>query len=71
MLIKSEFPQTLKNENVTPVHKKGSRNGKTNYRPVSILSNPSKVYEKCIFSMMLYENTDVVLEKTLVHNIIY
>lgn len=33
MLIKSEFPQNLKNANMTQVYKKDSRNNETNYRP--------------------------------------
>ena len=35
---------------MTPVFKKDSRNDVTNYRPVSVLSNLSKVYEKCMFN---------------------
>ena len=50
MLIKSEFSQTLKIANVTPVYKKDSRNDETNYRPVRILSNLSKMYEKYMFN---------------------
>ena len=34
-----KFPSCLKQADITPVIKKGSRNGKDNYRPVSILSN--------------------------------
>ena len=45
----SVFPSKLKLANVTPVHKKSS---KDNYRPVSILSTISKVYEKFMFKQM-------------------
>ena len=45
----SVFPSNLKNAEITPVHKKDSKNTESNYRPVSILSNISKIYEKCIF----------------------
>ena len=38
----------MKLANVTPVHKKGNRSEKDNYRPVSILPNLSKVFERCI-----------------------
>lgn len=48
LMIKSEFPQTLKNENVTPLDILNSQNDESNYRPVSILSNFSKVYAKCM-----------------------
>ena len=37
---------------ITPVHKKGSKSAKNNYRPVSILSNISKLYERIMFKHM-------------------
>ena len=40
------FPASLK---LTPVYKKGSKNSKENYRPLSILPNISKIYERCLF----------------------
>ena len=43
------FPTSLKLANITPVYKKGSKNSKENYRPVSILPNISKIYERCLF----------------------
>ena len=43
------FPASLKLANITPVYKKGSKNSKENYRPVSILPNISKIYERCLF----------------------
>ena len=43
-----EFPSGMKLVNVTPVYKKGSRYDKGNYRPVSILANLSKVFERCL-----------------------
>ena len=46
---KSNFPSILKNASITPVFKKGDRNSKDNYRPVSILPNISKIFERCIF----------------------
>ena len=42
----SIFPNFLKNAIITPVHKKGAKSSKDNYRPVSILSNISKIYER-------------------------
>ena len=33
---------------VRPLYKKNGRKEKRNYRPVSILSNVSKVYERCL-----------------------
>ena len=46
---KSNFWFILKNATITPVFKKGDRNSKDNYRPVSILPNTSKIFERCIF----------------------
>ena len=43
------FPTSLELANITPVYKKGSKNSKENYRPVSILPNISKIYERCLF----------------------
>ena len=48
----SLFPLTIKNAIITPVHKKGTKNPKDHYRPVSILSNISKIYERFIFKQM-------------------
>ena len=49
---KSVFPSDLKLADVTPVYKKKSKNSKDNYRPVSILSNISKIYERCIYDQI-------------------
>ena len=43
-----EFPSGMNLASVTPVHKKGSRYDKGNYRPVNILPNVSKVFERCL-----------------------
>ena len=45
----SFFPNSLKNAIITPVHKKGAKTSKDNYRPVSILLNISKIYERLMF----------------------
>ena len=46
------YPEQLKWADVKPAHKKGSRNDKENYRPVSILPNISKIYERCLFKLL-------------------
>ena len=48
----SDFPANIKNANITPVHKKDSRNIESNYRPVSILSNISKIFERCLYNQV-------------------
>ena len=70
------FPTSLKLANITPVYKKGSKNSKENYRPVSILPNISKTYERCFFKpisnylKISFQNFSVVLGKVSVHNIV-
>ena len=44
----------MKHADVTPFHQKKVKSDKKNYRPVSILPNISKIYEK-IFYNQLYE----------------
>ena len=41
-----KFPSCLKQVDITLVFKKGSRSSKDDYRPVSILPNVSKIFEK-------------------------
>ena len=42
------FPNLIKIANVNPIHKKGDKLDCNNYRPISLLSNISKIYEKCM-----------------------
>ena len=44
------FPDLLKIAKVTPIHKKGNKFDYQNYRPISLLSVYSKIYEKTIYS---------------------
>ena len=50
-----KFPQSWKHANVTPIHKKGDRQSKSNYRPISLLCNISKVQERIVYNR-LYEH---------------
>ena len=61
-LSNSLFPTPLKNSDVRPTYKKDNKTDKTNYRPISILSNISKVYEKLIFNQ-LYSYLDNIFSK--------
>ena len=47
-----KFPDILKKAEVTPVYKTDDMNGKQSYRPVSTLSNLSKVFGKLIYSQI-------------------
>ena len=48
----SKFHNELKEADIVPVHKKKSKLSKENYRPISILPNISKVYERCLHDQM-------------------
>ena len=43
---KGIFPDFLKVANVVLIHNKGEKLDPNNYRPISLLSNTSKLYEK-------------------------
>ena len=47
-----EFPDELKHSDIIPVHKKNETCDKTNYRPVSILTNISKIHEKVMYNQL-------------------
>ena len=47
-----KFPSNLKWADVTPAHKKGDRIDKSNYRPISTLTNISKVFERLMYYQM-------------------
>ena len=41
-----KFPNCIKTAKVTPIFKKGDQDNCNNYRPISLLSNLSKLMEK-------------------------
>lgn len=47
------FPDKLKISRVRPVYKKGDHTEFSNYRPIAILSNLSKVFERIIFKRVI------------------
>ena len=51
-LYSSNFPNSLKLADITPLHKKGRKDNKENYRPVSILATLSKIFERILFEQM-------------------
>ena len=46
------FPNQLKSAEVTPVFKEEDKLNKENYRPVSVLSHASKIFERIVFNQM-------------------
>ena len=49
---KSEFPSDMKLANVSPLFKKNDSTMKQNYRPISVLSSISKVFERVMFKQI-------------------
>jgi hypothetical protein len=48
------FPSWLKYAQITPVHKKGDRTDMANYRPISLLTAFSKIFERVIYNRLHY-----------------
>ena len=48
----SNFHNGLKLADITPLHKKGMKDNKENYRPVSVLPTLSKIFERILFEQM-------------------
>ena len=59
---KASFLNSLKQGNITPVHKKDDTNDKKKNRPVSISPSLSKAFEKCLYDQ-IYDYTDSILFK--------
>ena len=77
-LIKSrKFPKSLELADIIPLHKKGKKDIKGNYRAVSIFPNLRKIFKKYIFTQMsqfltiYFRNVDVVSERALVHRSVF
>ena len=64
------FPTSLKYADVRPAFKKGDKTDKENYRPISILRNLSKVYERLMYDQMIksFQNCNAVFVKVLAQN---
>ena len=56
------FVNSFKKSEVRPIYKKDGRTGKSNYRPVSVLSNVSKIYKRCIYEQ-IYSYFDKIFSK--------
>ena len=61
LLEKGSFPDVWKTANVCPVQKKGNKSEISNYRPISLLSNMSKVLEKVVYKRLY----DYLMENNL------
>ena len=56
----SMFPTLWKVGLITPVHKKGDQSLLANYRPITIISNFAKIYERVLYSV-IYANVRAFL----------
>ena len=56
------YPSLWKRSNICPIHKKGEKNLVGNYRPISLLPQFSKIYERILFnSLYSYLTTNKLL----------
>ena len=64
---KGIFPSSLKLAKCVPIHKKGDKSVLSNYRPISILSVFSKLFEKLIHKRLLSYlcHNDIISKKTI------
>lgn len=53
MLTTGTFPTMLKTALIKPIYKKGDKNSIKNYRPIALLNNFSKIFEKVINERMV------------------
>ena len=56
-ITEENFISDFKKAEVRPLCKSDGRADKSNYRPIRILSNVSKIYERCLYSQ-LYDSFD-------------
>jgi hypothetical protein len=54
MLTSGIFPTRLKFAERKPILKKGDKNATSNYRPISLLTKFSKIFEKVIYNIICY-----------------
>ena len=52
-IVQGIFPDVLKKAIITPVHKSGSKQEISNYRPISVLPLLSKIFERCIYNRIV------------------
>lgn len=48
-----KYPETFKISHITPIHKAGNIDNVENYRPISIISTISKIFDKLLFRHLL------------------
>ena len=53
ILENGSVPTQFKTSIITPIHKSGSKTLISNYRPISLISNFAKLFEKCIKTRLI------------------
>ena len=73
-----KFIADFKQAEVRPLYKKNGKTDKSNYIPISILSNVSKIYGRSLYNQLydyfdknIFLNTNVVFVKASVHNMYF
>ena len=69
------YPEILKSGHTVPTHKSGAKDQCSNYRPTSLLSPLSKLFEKCLYENCMHilinltclHCTNMVLDKIVQH----
>ena len=70
------YVDAFKKAEIGPLHEKHGRTEKSNYRPISVLSNVSKIYERCLHDQIIlilikyFQDINAVFVKVLAHNIL-
>ena len=59
----NSFPDVLKSADVNPVFKKKDRTDAENYRPVSVLSYTSKVFERVLYDQVNFKMKNILSKK--------
>ena len=52
-ILKSSWPNALKKAEVVPIFKSGNKNIMMNYRPISLISNIAKIFERLVFNRLI------------------
>ena len=63
-ILEGVFPDSLKSALVCPIFKKGDKKSCANYRPISLLSNISKIFERIMYNRLesFLSEHDIILQ---------
>ena len=62
-IAEANFTADFKKSQVRPLYKNGGRADKSNYRPISILFNVPKMYERCLYHQLYYYFDKIIFSK--------